>query len=544
MALTREAYQALKDIVGQGNISEEPAILDSYAFQYLAEIARPQQSKFMIRPEAALMPGSTEEVQAIVKTCNRYRIKIKPYSTGWYFFGAPQSKGVIQLDLRRMDRILEIDDKNMFAVIEPYVICAQLQAEAMKVGLNCNIIGAGASCSILASATSYSGSGPNVIYMGFNSDNMLGVEWVMPNGDILRTGSLGSGAGWFCGEGPGPSLRGLIRGGIGARGGMGVFTKVAIKLSSWPGPPVLPVEGTVPAYHSPLPENFRAYTLAFPDWQAYAEAYYRIWDAEIGYIAHRQFNMLGNKLSSAFWMLYNDPTKQLDDIVEFAQRPEIQRLTKETELSFEIVLAGHYPGDIEYQEKVLDQILSDLGGHRVTWAGNEELMQRFTFLYLHRLGHKNLNYVFGTFLMSGVQEGTPDHMIKYPIPVAIETLARHQEKRTLVDCGANSLMGPIFGLCCGGPGVLGQFSFYDPHDKESVKGEIAYMQDAVRSAVERGISPGREIGYLQMSMTDEELEAAFAKAPQPDVFRWQWKIKQILDPQAIGDRLYPTLEPK
>ena len=53
-----------------------------------------------------------------------------------------------------MDRILEIDEKNMFAVIEPYVIAATLQAEAMKVGLNCHMIGAGASCSPLAQLTS------------------------------------------------------------------------------------------------------------------------------------------------------------------------------------------------------------------------------------------------------------------------------------------------------------------------------------------------------------------------------------------------------
>src|SRR4030066_658010 len=162
MALSRDAYRSLEDIVGPDNISDDPALLDSYAFQYLAETARPDQSHFMPRPVAALMPGTTEEIQAIVKTCNRYKIKVKPYSTGWYFFGAPQKDGddTIQLDLRRMDRILEIDEKNMFAVVEPYVICATLQAELMKVGLNLNIIGAGASTSPLGNATSYSGPGP------------------------------------------------------------------------------------------------------------------------------------------------------------------------------------------------------------------------------------------------------------------------------------------------------------------------------------------------------------------------------------------------
>jgi biopolymer transport protein ExbB/TolQ len=90
---------------------------------------------------AALMPGSTEEIQAIVKTCNRYRIKFKPLSSGWGPFNLSKAPNSIQLDLRRMNRILEIDEKNLFAVVEPYVTGSQLQAEVMKYGLNCHIIG-------------------------------------------------------------------------------------------------------------------------------------------------------------------------------------------------------------------------------------------------------------------------------------------------------------------------------------------------------------------------------------------------------------------
>ncbi len=163
--LPREAYQALEDIVGADNITEEPAILDSYAFQRNSElIGRP--SRFMFRPAAAILPGNTEEVQAIVKTCNRYHMKYKAYSTGWSSYSVPSTEGVLQIDMRRMDRILEIDEQNMFAVVEPYVTGAQLQAEAMKVGLNCHMIGAGCSCAPLASATSFLGNGPDSISMG------------------------------------------------------------------------------------------------------------------------------------------------------------------------------------------------------------------------------------------------------------------------------------------------------------------------------------------------------------------------------------------
>ena len=106
MALSREAYQALEDIVGPDNISEEPAVLDSYSAQWMAELFMPGQSKFLPRAEAVVLPGSTEEVQALVKACNRHKVKYKTFSTGWGIFGAPMTEGVIQIDLRRMDRIV------------------------------------------------------------------------------------------------------------------------------------------------------------------------------------------------------------------------------------------------------------------------------------------------------------------------------------------------------------------------------------------------------------------------------------------------------
>jgi glycolate oxidase len=546
MALSGEAYKALEDIVGPGNISDDPALCDSYAFQYLAETARSDHSHFMPRPVAALMPGSAEEIQNIVKTCNRYRIKVKAYSTGWYFFGAPQKDGddTIQLDLRRMDRILDIDEKNMFAVVEPYVVCATLQAEAMKVGLNLMIIGAGASTSPLGNSTSYLGSGPSTPWMGHNSDNLLGLEWVMPTGDILRTGSLGSGAGWFCGEGPGPSLRGLCRGVRGARGGMGVYTKCALKLTHWPGPPQLSIEGTIPAYRSPIPDNFRVYTLAFPSWPAYANAYHRIYDNEIGYIFHRQFNMLGADLGPAFWTLYADPTKTLSDIEKIAKKPEVKKLTEEMRCAFQFVMAGRSLRDIEYQDKVLDQILAETGGWKVARMSEPDLAD-FTHLYMTRLSHKNLNFVYaGGYVGSWAQKGPPDYAVQYRSIAEIGGY-KDQNSGMLVQCGGDSMMGPGSSTAGGGSCGFEQFAHYDPADKGSVKGVVEHMHGARSDAIENGIPPGKENLYLQVAMTDEQLHEEYAGARQPVIFHLQWKIKELLDPNDIGDRMYGYLpEPK
>ncbi len=212
--LSDAAYRALEDIVGAENVSRDAAVLDTYAFQYLAELIRPEHSHFMPRHAAVALPASTEEVQAIVRLANKYGFKVKPTGTGWYMFNAAvkDDDPTVQLDLRRMNAIVEIDEQNMYAVVEPYVIHAQLQAEALKRGLNINIPGVGCSSSIVASACAYAGQGPFSYFLGGNAENVLGMEWVTPEGEIVRTGSLGSGDGWFCSEGPGPSVRGICRG--------------------------------------------------------------------------------------------------------------------------------------------------------------------------------------------------------------------------------------------------------------------------------------------------------------------------------------------
>ena len=545
MALSKEAYQALESIVGPQNISDDPALCDSYAFQWLSETVRPEQSKFMPRPAAALMPGSTEEIQAIVKACNKYKIKVKPYSTGWYFYCAPQkdTDDTIQLDLRRMDRILEINEKNMYVVVEPYAICATVQAELMKRGLNLNVTGAGTSTSPLASATSYSGPGPSTFRMGHNSENLLAMEWVTPSGEIMKTGSLGSEAGWFCGEGPGPSVRGICRGARGARGGMGVYTKCALKLTHWPGPPDLPVEGTVPAYRSVIPDNFRAYSLAFPSWEAYAQAYYKLYDNEIGYLFHKQFNMLGADIGAAFWILYNDPTKTLSDIEEMAKKPEMKAFIEEMRRAFQIVMAGRSIRDIEFQDKVLDEILAATGGWKVARMSEPD-MAEFTYLYLTRLSHKHLNWVYtGGYLGTWMQVGPPDFVIQYR-PFAEAGLYRDSDSGLLVQAGGDSMMGS--GGSIGGGGITGfeQFVGYDPASKESIKAVIQHMHNATRDAVAHGFAPGHETPFLQIGMTDAELQQKYAASSQPLLFQFQGKIKKMLDPNDVGDRLYTTLPEK
>jgi glycolate oxidase len=536
VALSRDAYQALEDIVGPDNVSEEPAVLDSYAFQQGADISFESGSHFCHRPAAVIMPASAAEVQAIVRTCNRYKIKCKPYSTGWGAASAPTVKDEIQMDLRRMNRILEIDEKNMFAVVEPYVVGVQLQAELMKIGLNCHMIGAGGSCSILATSTSFVGPGPDSIFMGYSSENLLALEWVMPTGDILRTGSLGSRLGWFCGDGPGPSVRGIVRGSVGAVGGLGIFTKCATKIYPWHGPPVIPVEGTVPSYNSPLPENIRAYTLAFPTWDTYCDAHYKIYDAEIGYIVHRQFNMFGEDLQAAMIKILTDPMKTLDDIEELLKDPEVQRLTEEMRYSFQIVLAGNSVKDIEYQEKALSEILARTGGRKVAAMADPAVM-KWVLLYLIKLCFKNLNFTYvGGYTGTYGNKGSPDFGARTAERCSRDQKKRYIEEGVLADDGGDASMGAISSIGGGGVCGLEQFCFYDSADPESTKGMRRFLAEADRLRSERGWPVGLE--YIEGTMARGIRPLRISGMPQPAACQWQMKIKQAFDPQDVGDDGY------
>ncbi len=343
-----EAYQALEEAVGAVNVSREPAVLDTYAWQ---PTINDDPARWVYRPVAVVLPGSAEEVRGVVKACNEHGYKFKATTTGWGVYSGPTSERVVQLDMRRMNRIIEIDEKNMFAIVEPYVTGAQLQAEAMKLGLNTHIIGAGPVCSPLASATSGWGVGWDCIYMSYSARNVLGVEWVLPNGEILYLGTPGSGLGWFCGDGPGPSLRGILRGTSGALGGHGVFTRCAIKLFPWPGPKQLKHEGLLMDAQTEIPENMRFHICMLPDKKSLADAVYEIGEAEIGYLATRV---------SPTVFLYGATPRLFRKITQTSAIRNI--LSKTMKWTFIIVLAGFSERDIDFQESALKKILADYRG--------------------------------------------------------------------------------------------------------------------------------------------------------------------------------------
>ena len=93
MALKREIYRALEDVVGPENISEDPLIL--YSYVPLRPRLEAITGAAMPRFEAVTLPQNTGEVQAIVRLCNRYKIQYKAASTSWGGYGDPAGPGVV-----------------------------------------------------------------------------------------------------------------------------------------------------------------------------------------------------------------------------------------------------------------------------------------------------------------------------------------------------------------------------------------------------------------------------------------------------------------
>jgi FAD/FMN-containing dehydrogenase len=279
-----KALSELENIVGNRWVSTAPCVLDTYAYYMNPEIMNKDGSQWLPRPAAVVLPESTAEVQEIMRFCSDSAYMAKPISTGFHAAAAASNENVIILDLKRMNHVVEIDLKNQIAVIEPYVRAIDLQTEIIGNGLNCHIISSGANHSLLASHAAAWGYGVSGAATSFSGRNLLGVEWVLPTGEVVTIGSAGSGCGWFSPDGPGPSMRGIVRGFQGTFGGLGVFTRCAIKLYKWDGPREWEVEGQSPKYVlKSLPPRCALNAIAFPSRAAEKDAGYKMGEAELNH---------------------------------------------------------------------------------------------------------------------------------------------------------------------------------------------------------------------------------------------------------------------
>ena len=201
-------------IVGEENIYSDKAHLIAYSYDATRE---------HFEPDAVLFPRSEEDVSEILKYCNRNRIVIVPRGAGSGFTGGalPSEGGVVLAMEKHMNKILEIDMKNMVAVVQPGVINMDLQRAVEEVGLFYPPDPASQDYSTLGGNVSENAGGMRAAKYGITKDYVMATRAVLPNGDIIKAGkrTIKDVAGY--------NISGIL---IASEGTLAVLTEITLKL--------------------------------------------------------------------------------------------------------------------------------------------------------------------------------------------------------------------------------------------------------------------------------------------------------------------------
>ena len=211
-------HRALAGIVGSEHVHTAREAMEPFAHDETEDL--------VFFPDVVVEPATAEEIAEIMKLASRDRIPVTPRAAGTGLSGGalPVCGGIL-LSVRRMNRILEIDTENLMAVTQPGVITQVLQEAVEAHGLfyppdpasrgSCMIGGNIAECA----------GGPRAVKYGVTKDYVCGLQVVLPNGDLIRTG------GKLLKNVSGYNLTQLF---VGSEGTLGVVTEATLKLIALP----------------------------------------------------------------------------------------------------------------------------------------------------------------------------------------------------------------------------------------------------------------------------------------------------------------------
>ncbi|KAA9160884.1 FAD-binding oxidoreductase [Amycolatopsis acidicola] len=226
---TADFARALADFAAA--IGEEHTHTDAETLAEYGDPYRPAGTG--TRASAVLLPGSVAEVQAVVRLANRYRIPLWTVSQGrnfGYGGGSPRVPGSVIVSLRRMDRVLEVNEDLAYAVVEPGVsfekLYETLRAGNHRLTVSVPDIGWG---SIIGNTLDH---GYGFTWYGDHAERACGMEVVLPDGDLLRTGmgALTGGHAWHVHRrGFGPAAESLFM-----QSNFGIVTRMGVWLMPTP----------------------------------------------------------------------------------------------------------------------------------------------------------------------------------------------------------------------------------------------------------------------------------------------------------------------
>lgn len=208
----------LRKLIDENKLSLKAEILRDHASDHTEDLVH--------LPELVVFPESTEDISKVLAYCNENRIPVTARGAGTGLSGGslPISGGV-SLSMKRMNRILDIDEANLQATVEPGVINEVFQQAVREKGLFYPPDPASKGSCFLGGNIAHSSGGPKALKYGTTKDYVLNLEVVLPNGEILWTGAdtLKNSTGY--------NLTQLM---VGSEGTLAVVTKIVFKLLPHP----------------------------------------------------------------------------------------------------------------------------------------------------------------------------------------------------------------------------------------------------------------------------------------------------------------------
>ncbi len=215
--LEARTIQQLAEIVGAENIATGTQDLICYGYDAT-------QMEFL--PDCVVHPDGSEQVSRILQLANKEGFPVFPRGAGSGFTGGalPKGGGVV-LVTTRMNRILRIDPDNLVAEVEPGVVTETFQTAVEKIGLFYPPDPASLKFSTLGGNVAECAGGPRAVKYGVTKDFVMGLEVVLPTGQVIRTG--------------GETVKGVVGYDLtklicGSEGTLGVITKIIFKLLPYP----------------------------------------------------------------------------------------------------------------------------------------------------------------------------------------------------------------------------------------------------------------------------------------------------------------------
>jgi len=216
--VSKDFIKAIIKIVG-----EKFVLFDEESFK---KYGHDETEDLVFYPEVVVLPKTSEEISEILKLCNKYLIPLTPRGAGTGLSGGalPVNKGIL-LSMERFNKIIEIDERNFQATVEPGVITQVFQEAVQEKGLFYPPDPASKGSCFIGGNLAENSGGPKAVKYGVTKDYVLNLEVVLPTGEIIWTGAnvLKNSTGY--------NLTQLI---VGSEGTLGIITKAVFSLIPYP----------------------------------------------------------------------------------------------------------------------------------------------------------------------------------------------------------------------------------------------------------------------------------------------------------------------